>query len=85
MPRVEVDEEELEALRELEQSLRSLPSGQLMREETALLSRLDAIRARAKQAEAKYTTILDKRKCPACGNMTRITMAGCDHCDIEDK
>lgn len=25
------------------------------------------------------------RKCPACGKPTRITTAGCDHCDLEDK
>jgi hypothetical protein len=29
---------------------------------------------------------LDRKcKCPACGRMSRITTAGCDHCDLEDK
>ncbi len=23
--------------------------------------------------------------CTACGQLTRITTAGCDHCDLEDK
>lgn len=26
-----------------------------------------------------------KKKCPACGHMSRVTTAGCDHCDLEDK
>lgn len=26
-----------------------------------------------------------KRKCDYCGKMTRVTTAGCDHCDVEDK
>lgn len=26
-----------------------------------------------------------KRRCPNCKKMTRITTAGCDHCDLEDK
>lgn len=26
-----------------------------------------------------------KAKCPACGRMSRITTAGCDHCGLEDK
>lgn len=26
-----------------------------------------------------------KKKCPACGKMSRVTTAGCDHCDLEDK
>lgn len=27
----------------------------------------------------------DTRKCENCGRWTRVTTAGCDHCDIEDK
>jgi hypothetical protein len=27
----------------------------------------------------------DFRECKYCGKMTRITTAGCDHCDVEDK
>lgn len=26
-----------------------------------------------------------KRVCEYCGKRTRITTAGCDHCDVEDK
>lgn len=26
-----------------------------------------------------------KLPCPACKRMSRITTAGCDHCDLEDK
>jgi hypothetical protein len=26
-----------------------------------------------------------KRKCEHCGKMTRVTTAGCDHCNVEDK
>jgi len=26
-----------------------------------------------------------KAKCPACGKMSRVTTAGCDHCGLEDK
>jgi hypothetical protein len=26
-----------------------------------------------------------KRRCEYCGRMTRISTAGCDHCDVEDK
>ncbi len=26
-----------------------------------------------------------RRRCPACKRLTRITTAGCDHCDLEDK
>ena len=28
---------------------------------------------------------IDKVRCPACKRLTRITTAGCDHCDLEDK
>ena len=32
------------------------------------------------------TSGLQKRtKCPSCGKLSRITTAGCDHCDLEDK
>lgn len=26
-----------------------------------------------------------RRRCAHCGELTRITTAGCDHCDVEDK
>lgn len=41
-----------------------------------------AIRSRWVVDEAEPT---GKRRCPACKRMTRITTAGCDHCDLEDK
>ncbi len=50
-----------------------------------LLVSIDAL-LDAYRAAPEPTPPLDrKRKCPACGRMTRITTAGCDHCDLEDK
>lgn len=34
---------------------------------------------------AKPHPLSKKRKCEHCGRMTRVTTAGCDHCDVEGK
>ena len=46
----------------------------------------DAWKARALAAEARVAHPMDdKHRCPSCKRMTRITTAGCDHCDCDDK
>ena len=36
-------------------------------------------------SEARAENPLGKHTCPACGKQSRVTTAGCDHCDYEDK
>lgn len=48
----------------------------------ALIAEVGTLRA----ALARPANPMDrKRRCDYCGKMTRITTAGCDHCDVEDK
>lgn len=47
----------------------------------ALIAEVGTLRARL----AMPHPLSDKRRCSACGKMSRITTAGCDHCDMEDK
>lgn len=37
------------------------------------------------ELEYPYDPEAVRRRCDACGKMTRVTTAGCDHCDMEDK
>lgn len=50
---------------------------------TVLLAEVD--RLEAELAKHMRHPLDRKEKCPACGRMSRITTAGCDHCDLEDK
>jgi len=36
-------------------------------------------------APSAKTFLQDKERCEWCGKMTRITTAGCDHCNVEAK
>ena len=51
-----------------------------------ILARNREITDRVKRLEQRRANPLNQRaRCPACGRLTRITTAGCDHCGLEDK
>jgi hypothetical protein len=58
----------------------------MMRAEAAIHTVQKRLRAETQDsADISRHPSVDKVRCPACKRLTRITTAGCDHCDLEDK
>ena len=73
---------ERESLRE---AARSFAAHDTAQTEAALFQAAVAYAAKAYEAVLARNPLDRKSKCVSCGKMSRVTTAGCDHCDYEDK
>lgn len=84
-----ITEEDMRAIERAAQFLDSVITLDPCRTVEGRQRTIDMVRALEQVAKSALLVekppLSEKRRCPACGKLTRITTAGCDHCDLEHK